>query len=535
MNEHPSIADIPYDRWRDIKTGGDVFVENYLVARPKEDPTDFQLRKDVTPDPATASSAIDDVINSFAARMDVTRTGGSKEYNDVIAGKSGGVDKNGTSIQNFILSDTLGELCYMGKVGWLVQNFTDPNDPRKVPFIIRYRAEDIVNWYPEKPPYSSVALRDYAYVLDDNGFQGEATEVFRVFRKVEGKVITHIENAAGARLDPITLQESPGLEETLSITEIPVIIGELPRQLLRIIDKYQITVLNMESADIEWLRTGNITLYVEEAAGLPGMGFTQSTDPENEEDKNVIVLGSTRGRTYSPGHQAPSFIAPPAEPIKVSMEKQLALKIEAREILKTRISEMKLASAETVAMLGEGLEAGLFIIGVTLMNMEIQFASIFHAYQNRGDQEVSIAYPKKYELRTEEARIEKVKSLKAIQRLLGTNIAKKAIEIQITEVLLEGKMPYEDYSKILQEVKDSTFCIYDPDTLVSLVEQGIISRALASVAVGAPDGDSETAQEEHIKRIQAVKISQTSGLGDVNPDNTFVEKVKKEDATNVSA
>lgn len=534
MNDHPSLQDIPYERWRHIKTGGDIFVTNYLKQRPKELSGNFSDRRDMTPDPATASSALDDVINSFAARMDVVRSGGSKEYQDAISGKQGGVDKQDTDLQTFILKETLPELCYMSKFAWIVQNFTNPSDPRKFPYLIPLRAEKIRNWTYVNNTLVSLLIKDTASVIDPTtGFSTEEKPIQRVFKLLDnGTVETKLLDDTDVEIDPITLL--PGSStDIINIDEIPVVIMELPNPLLKKIDKFQIAILNMESADIDWLRTASLPLYTEQSPGLIGLGnITKSADPTADEDQVDMVLGGSRGRQYPMGADRPDFIAPPADPIRASMEKQAQMAARTRDILKTNLTEMKLPSAESLDMIGQGMEAGLYIIGIILYIAEINFARIFHKYQGT-ENTATAAYPKKYELRTEADRLKKAESLQTVQQQVGSNIAKKYLELQIIDTLLEGKMPREDYEKMQQEVLNSKFCIYDPETIQNLVNSGILSKELASATLGAPAGDSKTATQEHIARIQAIKVSQTSGLGDVNPDPQFTEDIKKEDSDEV--
>jgi hypothetical protein len=217
------------------------------------------------------------------------------------------------------------------------------------------------------------------------------------------------------------------------------------------------------------------------------------------------------------------------------MKKQEQLEAKTKNILKTTMSSMSLASAESIQLLGQGMESGLFVIGTVLKLGEDAFARIFHKYLNRDYVPVNISYPKKYELRTEDDRINKAKNLKEIAKTVGSNTAKKYLEIETVKTLLDGKVPYEEMANIEQEILNSDFCIYEPDTVRDLVEGGIISRATGATAIGAPEGDSKTAEEEHIRRILAVKVSQTSGMGEVDPDPAFSEKVKKEASDEVRA
>lgn len=528
MNEHPDRGDLELERWRLIKQGGDAFVSEFLVKKEYETSVDFAARTLITPDPCTASSAIDDLINTFSARLDVTRSGGSQEFQQVISGRLGGVDRQGTDMQTFIIRDSLPELCYMSMHGWLIHNFEEGDqDEFKTPYIIPYRAEDIYNWAYVNNKLVAVALRSDAAIIDEDGFSTDSVEVFRVFKLVDGKVVTHLENTEGIQIDPVTLQPASS-EQTLNLDEIPFVFVRLPVPLLQRIDKYQIAVLNLQSADIDWLSTGNMTIYVEQTPlhnNLPQV--KKPDDPTAEPIVNQVVIGNKVGRSYAMNAKAPEFIAPPADPIKVSMEKQKDLKDQVKDILKTQLNTMSLASSESIDKLSQGLEAGLFVIGVAYLTAEIKFARIFSKYEGKGEDTSKIAYPTKYELRTEEARLNKAVELKKIQKSVGSNIAKQHLEIQVIQTLLEGRIPSDQYDAAVAEIMDDDFVIYDAETVINLTEQGIISRALASGAMGAPATDVQTAMDEHLERIKAVQLSQTVGSG-AAAEPALQEKVRKE-------
>lgn len=528
MNEHPDRGDLELERWRLIKQGGDAFVSEFLVKKEYETSVDFAARTLITPDPCTASSAIDDLINTFSARLDVTRSGGSQEFQQVISGRLGGVDRQGTDMQTFIIRDSLPELCYMSMHGWLIHNFEEGDQGEfKTPYIIPYRAEDIYNWAYVNNKLVAVALRSDAAIIDEDGFSTDSVEVFRVFKLVEGKVVTHLENTEGIQVDPVTLQPASS-EQTLNLDEIPFVFVRLPVPLLQRIDKYQIAVLNLQSADIDWLSTGNMTIYVEQTPlhnNLPQV--KKPDDPTAEPIVNQVVIGNKVGRSYAMNAKAPEFIAPPADPIKVSMEKQKDLKDQVKDILKTQLNTMSLASSESIDKLSQGLEAGLFVIGVAYLTAEIKFARIFSKYEGKGEDTSKIAYPTKYELRTEEARLNKAVELKKIQKSVGSNIAKQHLEVQVIQTLLEGRIPSDQYDAAVAEIMDDDFVIYDAETVINLTEQGIISRALASGAMGAPEADVKTAMDEHLERIKAVQLSQTVGSG-AAAEPALQEKVRKE-------
>ena len=533
MNAHERINSTLQQRWRLIKKGGDDFVEEFLVRREKESTAVFQARQSMSYDPATASSAVDDVVNSLSARLDVSRTGGSTEYQDIIDGNNGGVDRNGASMDDFLISSTIPELCFMQKVCWVIHNFTDPNDERKVPYIVQHPVEQIFNWAYRDGRLTAFAVKFPASVIDEEtGFAKEEVEVIRAFKLTESGVETWLQSEDDIELDVLTLEEGSS-REVLGIDEIPVVVFNLPVGLLSKIDKIQIAALNLASADIQWLRTANLTIYTEQGTAFPRGAMVKSADPTTEEDTHEITLGSDTGRKYPMNAERPGFISPSAEPINASMKKQEVLDLKAKELLKTNMANMSLASAESIQLLGQGMESGLFIIGTVLKLGEEAFARIFHKYLNRESSPVTVSYPKKYELRTEQDRLNKVKEVKEISKTFGSNTAKKYLEIQAVNILLDGRIPHEELLAIHKEIQDTDFCIYEPTTVRDLVEAGIISRALASRSLGAPAEDAASAEAEHIRRIVAVKISQTSGMGDVDPDPAFSEKIRKEAAIEV--
>lgn len=532
MNAHPSIDTDRLERWRLIKEGGDDFVDKYLIQRAKELASAFQTRKEMTYDPATAASAVDDVVNSLAARLDITRSGDSPEYQDIIAGNNGGVDKNGSSMNDFLIAKTIPELCFMKKVCWAVHNFTEDDDIRKVPYIVQHPVEEIFNWAYRNGQLTAFALKFNASVIDEEtGLEAEEKEIIRAYKLTPGGVETWLQTEDDIEIDPLTL-EAGSSRATLALTRIPVVVFDLPVGLLSKIDKMQIAMLNLESADIEWLRVANITLYVEQGNGhVPQAAMIKSEDPTVESDSYEITLGSAQGRRYAMNAEKPDFIAPPADPIRTSMEKQAQIEKKVKEILKATMSSMSLASAESIQLLGQGMESCLFAIGTVLKLGEDAFASLFHEYMGRGEKVITISYPKKYELRTEADRLKKSKELKDISKTIGSNTAKKYLEIDVAKTLLDGRVPHDQMKIIEEEIIASTFCIYDPETVSTLVEGGIISHSLGATALGAPSNDYANAEAEHIRRIVAVKVSQTSGMGAVDPDPAFAEKVRKEDAT----
>lgn len=523
MNSHPEYNEEEYKIWRLIKNGGEDFVEEYLIKREQESDTEFTERKDLTPDPGVAASAIEDVKNAFAPRMDVVRSGGHETYQSMVKGLLGGVDGKYTTQDDFLRSEILPELLYMGKVGVLVLN----TNPPTVPYCRVYRAEDIWNWNYTGNVLTKLVLNEEVVKTDEEGLpDGDPLPIHRIFT-LDGNVTMTITDRDD---NPLNENLEPGeYSETIAVPEITMAIYEMP-SLLRTIDRYQIAYLNLESSDLAWLRRANMTIYTEQGSSLDGLKRKKKEEDTEDQDTPKITIGDTIGRRYPPNMERPKFIAPPTDPIEVSMKKQKQIEDRIKDILKTKLSELKMASAESLTLRERGLEAGLSAIGSVLRGGDIKTAIFIHMYLGSEDYP-TVSYPLKYELRTEADRLESVTSLKKMQKQIGPLTAKKEIEKIICQVILESRVPNQVYRTIIQEIDNSTVGIYDPEELNKLVDSGIISHELASQLIGAPPGDYEKAAEEHKERIVAIKQAQsTSGVPDESPDPTLDEKEKKNDS-----
>lgn len=520
MNSHPSYDEENYKLWRLIKEGGKDFVEEYLVKREQETETEFSNRKDQTPDPAIAASAIDDVRSAFAPRMEVTRTGGHEIYQAMMKGLEGGVDGNHTTQDDYLKTQVLPELLFMGKVGVLIVN----TDPPTIPYCELYKAEDIWNWSYSRGQLTKLVLNESAIIYKNGLPSGETKDIHRIFTLTPNGVEMTITDRNDAPLDEDL--NSGEFTQILRLTEIPFVIYELPHSLLKSIDRYQITYLNLESSDIAWLFRANMTIYTEQGSAIEDQIRRKKTDDETQ-DMPKVLLGDSIGRRYGVGMDRPQFIAPPTEPIETSMKKQKQIEDRIKDILKTKLSELKMASAESLTLRERGLESGLAAIGSVLRSGDVKTAIVIHMYLG-SDERPSISYPVKYELRTEEDRVVAAKALKEIQISIGSLAAKKQLEILICRTLLEAKIPAAKLREIESEIEQSELGIYDPTQVVELVNAGIISHEIAGIILNTPKDDYKKAEEEHRARLIAIQQAQsTSGVPDTSPDPQFEEKEKK--------
>src|SRR6056297_43540 len=114
---HPHYVrdSLDWELWRDTFEGGEYYRDHYLVKfSNRETETEFIERRELTPIPTFAKSAILDVRNNIYQRLvGVSRVGGSRQYKDAVQGKEGGVDGEGSTMDSFIGKDVLTELLLM--------------------------------------------------------------------------------------------------------------------------------------------------------------------------------------------------------------------------------------------------------------------------------------------------------------------------------------------------------------------------------------------------------------------------------------
>jgi len=142
-----------WDLWRYTYDSGEDFTQRYLQKfNSRESDADFQARRNITPIPAFAKAAINDVRNSVFHRMrDVLRQGGSPTYTNSVSGLNGGVDLRGSNMGVFMGHEVLTELCIMGRVGVYIDmpsfsggTLAETQGVR--PYLYMYPVEDILSW-----------------------------------------------------------------------------------------------------------------------------------------------------------------------------------------------------------------------------------------------------------------------------------------------------------------------------------------------------------------------------------------------------
>lgn len=531
--------------YRDILEGGHRFAAKYLEPYDGEEPNDFSKRLKLATTGGYAASKVMEIRNSIFSRLDaIRRTGGSTDYQLAVSGANGGIDLHNKSMTFFMGMDVLVELLFLGKVGLFVDSPTFDNAlPRTIsntkgrPYLYTYITEDIVNW--------STFIRDNERIWE--------MLVLRVRREpINPAIQTPTEGAVeyrefvqdGDRVMVRTWNHDRTeiiIDWTeLEIDRIPFAVAEMERPLLKDAASREIALMNVESADINFLWRGNIIQYVEEqdpfSSQIDLVGANTNNEPLSEEDitsqdrtaggdnPQVIKQGVNQGRAIAKGLKYPTFIAPPTGPTEVSMLKQDKLKQDIAELLNLSASSAKsrFSSAEARSMDSQGLYSGLSAIGLMLEQLEREAGVIWDIY-DPSDEPITVKYPQRYSLKSDEDRRKDAESLIGLSNAISASLFTKAAHVEAAEGLFVGKMPDDKLDEMLEQIRQSPWPTGDPKQIREAIEIGALSREGGSIAMGFPAGEAAKAEEEREKRDAAKALAQGINLSARGLDDDSVE------------
>lgn len=535
-SRHPSYlgGQIDWGKWRLTYTGGEEFRDSYLERfTTREDTTDFVTRKNITPIPAFAKAAINDIRNAIFQRMrDITRRGGSQAYQNAVAGLDLGVDRRGSTMNAFFGVKVLTELLVMGRVGVYVDapaipaplSLVDASGVR--PYLYKYDIEDILSWScgnaEEPSEFQSVLLRDTVMQYDQEYLL--PTRSVSRYRRLWIDSKTGLVNLQFYDVDgtPVNREGLPGGSYQLELTRIPFVMLDLGDSLIKDVCAQQVALLNLGSSDVNYALRSNFPFYVEQkdmravgahlkpAANADG---TASAGGQGAADTDIKV-GATHGRTYDKGMNPPAFINPSAEPLRASLELQDRIKRDIRELVNLAVSALAVrASAESKQMDNQGLEAGLSYIGLVLESAERQIAEHWAAYEERSEtrrEVATIKYPDRYSLKTDSDRVREAQDLVKLMSAVPGRKIKRELAKCVVLALLGGKISVSDIEQINQEIDNARFTTSDPQTIIQAAEAGLVGEQTASVALGFDDDEYEKARQDHLARLE--RIAETQGV-----------------------
>lgn len=522
-----------WDLWRRTFDGGKDYLDTYLQKwSGRESEPDYQVRKSITPIPTFAKAAVLDVRNSIFQRLaDVSRLGGTKDYQAAMQGENGGVDRKGSSMSTFIGTEVLTELLLMGRCGVFVDApsiipSTLAQDSQS-PYLYVYRVEDIISWTLESPEnpgqFKAVLLRDYA--IDYNTEmgvslpQGHETRFRLLWRDdVTGKVWYKMmdENKT-----PIMLEGSaPDGAVQLDIDQVPFVMATIGDSIMKDAASYQNALLNLVSGDVSWaLRSNTPFLTIQEdlrtvASHLRPAG--EEATPGSQQAKNKSEnVGA--GRYYDKDSDRPQFIAPPTDPLEASIKLQQKLEDDIRKLINlavTNKSGSRTESAEAKKLSSQGLEAGLSFIGMVLSQLEQDIAAHWAGYENHTSPEIAkIKYPSRYILKSDSERIQESTELLDLMDRIPGNSVKKSLAKMVVNNLLADRESAERIQTMVAEVESAGYTSTDLDFITTAQSAGLVGDETASAALGFEKGEVAKAKKDHAARAIAILAAQTSNKG----------------------
>lgn len=531
---HPQyIRDsLDWELWRDTFEGGEYYRDRYLVKfSNRETDTEFNERKELTPIPTFAKSAVLDVRNNIYQRLvGVSRIGGSKQYRESVLGKDGGVDGEGSTMDAFVGKDVLTELLLMGKVGVYVdaapalgETLADTTFP---PYLTYYRVEDILSY--SKAPrgkggeFQSVLLRDWNVTVEGEMGNGvvlpNGTECgYRLIWKDENGIVWYklFDDEGDLKTRPDSIED--GAVRT-NLKRIPFVMFDIGDSLMKDVSSYQRALLNLSSNDVYYaLRSNTPFLTIQRDHYASGDHLKRPEDAEGASG-HAEEIGSGKGRYYGLEEDAPSFIAPPTDTLEASMKLQEKLEDNIRHLINLAVSSKsgsRTESAESKKVSQGGLEAGLSFIGLELEAGEKLISAYWAEYENVSNPKpATVHYPERYTLKSDAERLEEAEqSLKIVERM-PTQELKKVTAKMIVDTLVAGKLPQEEIEKIYKKIDSNDYILSDPQVTMQAHKAGLVDDITASEALGyAADKVVEQAKKDRAERLAATIIAQTPGGG----------------------
>lgn len=544
-SRHPSYGVEDYSKFRLAYNGGREYIEEYLQKfSHREDDPDFEIRKELTYNPAFAAEAVDEVKDAISLRMaEIVRTGGTESYNAAVGGADGGVDLQGSSMDYYIGQTILPELLAMGRVGVYVDmpkydpyNTLAQFQSKPRPYLYHYPIEDILNWQianeNNELTLIAVLLRERHWINNEFGLPSELKEYFRLINRVpEGVRVRIFEQYTNEQTgDP---SERVVAEYLLDLDRIPFVIADIKKSLLNDIADYQRALLNLASADLMYAIQANFSFYVEGydpktqhiyAKQGPVTTFdvdgneVQSADTGGGTASKEIKVGTTHGRLYPMEAKPPMFIHPSSEPLRVSMEKQQQLKDEIRRLLNLAVANVAPTrqSADAKKLDQHGLEAGLSRIGTVLETLERKIAELWALYEGESTEDINVGYPTTYSLKSDEQRFKEATELKALKGAAPSKTFNKEVSKLIAKSLLDGRVNQDTMQDVFEEIDEAKYGTSDVEELIKLYEAGITDGETTAEAANFDPSIVQKAQEERTKRMADIAAAQSPGMGAAN-------------------
>jgi len=309
------------------------------------------------------------------------------------------------------------------------------------------------------------------------------------------------------------------LTHTLDLDEVPLVMFNLGSSMLEGVVDYQIALLNLESSDVNYAWRSNFPFYTEKI----------SDKYEFETTKKDIEIGATKGRAYT--LERPGFIHPSPEPLKASMEKQLEMRKNIRQLVNLNVANMstKQISADAMRESDRSLTAGLAAIAAILEAGERKIAELWAVYEGESVA-VSVSYPKSFTVKTDKELLDEANDLLKYAKTVPSLTLQREIVKESIALLLSHRMRSETIDAMCSEVDTCDTPIIYSEELMQHIEKNLVSAEYASKLMMYPDGEVAKAVEDHKLRLERIRIAQQKTLdADTgSPDGTPVRATKME-------
>lgn len=499
--------DLEWVKWRTCFEGGAAFRDEYLEKfTDREDPKDFERRRKLTPIPAFAKRSINAVKNAIAQRLpDVVRREGTKEWEAAVAGDGRGVDLRGSSMNGYLVRNILAELLVMGRVGVLVDApKLDTVEGRTVsqadvgdfqPFLNRFVSEAspilIESQNDSRSDWSSVLLETQRHKFNLITKKNECIRSFRYY---------WTEETRGDLVNVVFLDDTGVVKSHIHETDmdqIPFVVYDIGVSLMADACPYQITMLNMLSADSNYAIDANYSFLVRQR-GNDNIG----SHLKGGKGSDTARTGATKGLYYGKNEAPPAFISPPTEPMTVSLELRNAMKAEIHELVTGSISGLGADGS---------IEAGLAFIGTVMQSAEQRIWDHWTRFEESREgkrKSTVVAYPLDWSQKTEQERNEETKALLELSAMMGGQKAKKGLVKMAIDSRYRGKISTPDIDAMKLEIDKAPYSTSDPKIIIPAVEKKIFSAETGALALGANAGEGTKAMDDAAKRAKVVVAAQ---------------------------
>lgn len=547
---HPShTADLPYwTKWRRVAEGGDAFVDEYLAKLPNESATDHFKRKLQTPSVSYVKMCIAEIIAAFMVRMPgVTRSGGDKSFIEACAGKNGGIDGFGSTMNRFISEEVLRELLTVKRVGIYVDRAVLPSDisiteaKQLPPYCYVVRTEDILAWttIPGSLTPSNLLLRESIPVYaPGSDFIISYTSGYRHMYKVADTLVA---------VDRYDKDGNKLYSSMLDLPRLPFILLEVSGPAVQDAAGAQIALLNLESSSVTFAIETNLTVYTEQGDMTTMLAALRRSAPRDavdedgdygDEDEDIaggdgdvqtIRLGRNRGRRYLRESERPGFVEPDNSNLQRAVSLASSLKEDIRRMMMLAVANVTAKAITSATALIQGqvtANNGLATLGALFESAERTMALIWAEFQQETGSD--IIYPSDFQILTDEERRTAIKELADLRDTVPSKQFQIEVTSKIARLLLSPTVTAETLQIILDEIKKAPALMSRVDDIVQTVEASIMPREYAAQCLCLPADAAKKANLEHAERLRRISASQEAGNARGNTDGADTADDEKE-------